>query len=87
MKNQEETGWMESIEWLDSHSIDGWIAKEKLDNKPTMIQTIGRVMLESEDAITVVSTMTEKEDQFSCVMIIPKCSILSRAKLCVKPNE
>lgn len=61
------------ISWLDSKNYAGWHTKDTLV-KPSLIQTLGFLVSEDEDAVVVCSCYSL--DHYANIIVIPRCSIL-----------
>jgi hypothetical protein len=71
------------ITWEDSFSMDNWQTRQGAianTERPMTCQTIGFVLKESKDTITVCHTANE-EDQVCGVMQIPRRCIVKIRKL------
>jgi len=74
---------IEKIVWTDSFSSDKWINIWDIDDEPLLITTIGFVVKESSESISLAST-THSGKMACCIMTIPKCCIKSRSKISTK---
>lgn len=64
------------IRWIDSSSRQGWQKFSTL--KPDVIETIGFVLEETDDYITITDSVADREALFECVdymLTIPKFAI------------
>lgn len=72
----------EVVEWIDACSDHKeWIEADKVDVKIPTIYSIGFLLKETSDALTLVMNRDVENDQVSCVMLIPKKFIVKRTKL------
>lgn len=71
---------LEYILWVDTHSQDEWTYE--IDCTVCHVETIGFVVKETEDCISVTHTRTREEDVTHCCIIhIPKVCIKQRLPL------
>lgn len=71
------------IQWQDSFSMDYWQTRENAINsakEPMTCRTVGYILNETVDSITVCHTINE-EDQVCGVIQIPKRCIVGTNKL------
>ena len=73
------------IEWEDHCQVlpDGggaWLGPEVLSNKPSVIKSIGFVIKEDKDYVTIASCRDE-EDAFKGVSVIIKSCIVKRKRI------
>lgn len=70
------------LEWVDStsHSGNRWEDKERVirHSGVSRCKTIGFVLKEDADQITIINSIDTKYDNVSGDMTIPKCSIRKR---------
>ncbi len=68
------------VSWIDSSGISGWRDKEWLQkfaaNHNLECETVGWVVQESADRMTLSSTLSKATDEVNGNEIIPRCSIL-----------
>lgn len=67
------------LKWLDSHSpnVSGWVSEHELHHGLHIINSVGWVIYEDKESITIASQLTgEDSDDISGVVSIPKCCIL-----------
>ncbi len=70
---------IESIKWIDARSIDGWTDDDDKRLHPSIIETVGQVVKEDDDAVSLAgSADIESPITYCCIMIIPKVCILER---------
>lgn len=67
----------ELIKWVDSYSSDKWVPIDEIDDGELIIVTIGHVVKESGEYVTISSTM-HSNARVCCTISIPKCCIKSR---------
>lgn len=71
------------IEWQDSYSMDYWQSKNNAianSKEPMTCRTIGFILDEGDDSVTVCHTVNE-EDQVCGVIQIPKKCIVNKKRL------
>ena len=69
------------IEWYDSHYIPGW-HREPPMQKPLVCKSVGWLLYESKEAMTIASHITQEDDpQRSGEMTIPRGAIVKVTKL------
>lgn len=71
------------VEWVDSSHSSGWVAAEdaiKLAGD-FKCRTVGFLLVETDEHLTVVQTHTEDVKQVDGVMTIPKVAITKRKYL------
>lgn len=61
------------IDWLDSASVDAWARPEEIPNRSIKVRTVGWVIHEDDDAITVGASIAESS--LSGSITIPQFSI------------
>ena len=64
-----------TIEWLSSSSEEGWINKGNIDVEPLRITTHGSLVVETEEAVCVASSIDATNNVMTGVMLIPKVAI------------
>lgn len=69
------------VKWIDSNiGIGGWSNKEEYAKHAEVCdlncETLGWIIQESKDRITVASSLTNGTNEINGRMIIPKCAIL-----------
>ncbi len=64
--------------WRDSSRTDGWCDRERVDavHGDTIVETIGYVVRDDEDHLSVVHSYTDHE--VLGLICIPVCSIIKR---------
>ena len=63
--------------WTDSSNLCGWHdADEVMDHRPSKITTVGFLVNEGKDFVTI--TAHDGGHEFNSAMCIPKCAILER---------
>jgi hypothetical protein len=70
---------LEYILWLDAHSQDEWT--HDLDCKPVMCATVGILIKETDDCVSITHTKQVETDGVCCTIHIPKVCIVDRKKL------
>lgn len=63
------------IEWIDSVSDGSWRFDEGIDNKCEKVETLGFLVKEDDSCVTIALNHGKVNEQFSCLMTIPKCCI------------
>lgn len=74
---------IEIVDWVDSCSVDAW-EQADIKRKPSMCRTVGFVVFEDEDCLSLASSMAYHDGQPAdcCLtMTIPKTAIRERATL------
>lgn len=72
------------IEWDDASGSDGWIRAEKLiesDDKLARIKTVGYLVHEDKDSITLTMAHDTTNNNFGAFMSVPKSCIRKRKKI------
>ena len=70
---------IELIKWIDARSIDGWTDDDDKRLHPSIIETVGSVVKEDDEAVCLAGSCdVESPISYSCIMIIPKVCILER---------
>lgn len=60
------------VKWLDAQSHDDWMSIEDLEDNLPEIHTVGFLIKESSEMITVVQNYDSSNNQISMVMEIPR---------------
>lgn len=68
------------LEWVDSCAIKGWNRIEGLDLTETKICSIGYLVYEDKNSVTITTSMSTN-NSFMDPLIIPKCSIIKKKVL------
>ena len=69
------------VRWSDAHHASGW-TRDTPDNKPTPCVTVGIILAEDEEAVTVCCSISEEDDPQHCgQMTIPKVCIVSMIEI------
>jgi|VirMetMinimDraft_7_1064189.scaffolds.fasta_scaffold01545_15 hypothetical protein len=71
---------IEHITWLDSSHVSGWHDPANADYEVMTCHSFGVVISEDKHQVSIAGSY-EDIDQVSCVMIIPKSTIVCRATL------
>ncbi len=66
------------IEWEDAVSIDAWTERSEIIPALHLIETVGILVDETDDVVTVALNHDASGDSFSCIINIPKPWIRSR---------
>lgn len=64
------------IEWLDAESIDDWTPAPEIDHTVATVYTVGWLVAESLETVTVALNHDKKNEAHSCIMKIPKGMIV-----------
>ena len=65
------------IRWLDSQSLDQWSEQGEQEVAPALVESIGWIYGETDEAIALAGTRTVT-GQMSGIIVIPKVCILVR---------
>lgn len=69
---------MKKVVWLDSNTRSGWHYPEDQKYGPLKVVTVGHVIKETDEAITLSASVVFGENYQTCdTMTIPICCILS----------
>jgi hypothetical protein len=60
------------IEWNDALSVEGWVNKTEMIGELALIKSVGFLVKESDEIITICVNFDETNDNYSCIMNIPK---------------
>ncbi len=72
----------ELIRWVDSKSTtECWTHLDDVDHKPALIETVGWIIFEDKDVLSVAGSISERTDQCTQGIVIPKPCIKSRRVL------
>ena len=80
-------GKLELVEWIDSHSGNGWTRMEDFDEKAalsmTPLHSVGWAIAENDEALCLAQSVgnPSNTEQFNGTITIPKVAIKSRKKL------
>lgn len=69
------------IEWVDSVRASDWTYVEDVDEKPMDCISVGFLVEETNDSVTIAQNYGIKPEQVCNTMTIPKCSIKSIRKI------
>ena len=69
------------IEWVDSVRASDWTYVEDVDEKPMDCISVGFLLKETEDSVTIAQNYGLKPEQVCNIMTIPKCSIKNIRKI------
>jgi hypothetical protein len=67
------------VEWLDSSEAHGWVRAGNFRSEPLNCLTLGILVSENEESVTVASTVADHggdDEQWSSPMTIPRRSIV-----------
>ncbi len=67
------------VEWLDSCEFSGWRDKDLTGLSLSHVHTVGYLVQETPDSITLV--MNISDDHYGAIWVIPKGSIKSQKKI------
>lgn len=67
------------IRWVDSvgPSFGGWAPEQEIHYKPHTIVTLGHIVRQNKESVTVGLSYDEESKQWDGWVTIPKCSIVS----------
>jgi hypothetical protein len=60
------------IEWNDAQSQDSWIDTLEVRPELAIIKSVGILIHETEDILTIALNNDTTNDKYSCIMHIPK---------------
>lgn len=66
------------VTWLDAESIDGWTEGDQIDHEIAPVVSIGFLLKEDPESITLALNHDTKNDSYSCIMKIPAGMIVNR---------
>ena len=66
------------IEWLDAVSVDAWTDREEIEHQAQPIVSIGILVEENDEVVTLALNHDTARDAYSCIMCIPKGMITRR---------
>lgn len=69
------------VTWKDATSVDEWTSAEEISPECHTIETVGILVAESEEILTVALNHDVSGNSYSCYINIPKAWIVSRRKL------
>ena len=74
------------VTWIDCSGRDGWQSKEQANIVPHTIRTVGYVMEDTDDYLSLVESLVDplKDRQINthgCALAIPKSAIRKRRNL------
>lgn len=75
------------IEWNDAVSADGWSDTSEIEPELALIVTVGILIKETDDIITVGLNQDITNEKHSCIMHIPKPWIKSKRIIKAKINK
>ena len=74
---------VEYVEWTDHVSLDDWTDLDQIKNeKPHTISSVGFIIKDDKEHITLGLNLDRMEDKGSCCMVIEKKNITHREELC-----
>jgi hypothetical protein len=75
---------IEYIEWGDAFSIDAWTpVEDAIDGDYELVESVGFLLSENDDSVTLCLNLREEAGIVSCVMTIPKGMIKSRRQISI----
>lgn len=77
----EQNNIVEYVLWKDACSTDPWTSLEDLDGKCSVIQSVGIVAKETEEAIVLCNSFDMHSGNYCCCINIPKSCVIKRAVL------
>ena len=69
------------IEWVDSARSFDWSLLEEIDNKPVNCISVGFLIENTKEHITIAQNYGFKPEQVCNLITIPKCSVKNIKKL------
>lgn len=74
------------VKWLDSESTNNWKTKKEYldsikDKQVNTCETVGWVLEDTEDTLSVAQSRCKEHDCYDSVMRIPRCCILKMNNL------
>lgn len=72
---------MVSILWRDAASVDDWVSRDDIDHSCSVVKTVGILVNENKDCLTIALNHDLSSDSLSCFIVIPKAWIESREVL------
>ena len=80
------------INWVDSVRASDWTLLEDIDDKPLDCVSVGFLIKETDEQITIAQNYGIKPEQVCNLMTIPRCSIkdikeLKEEKACQKQSN
>ncbi len=78
---------VEIVEWADANSVDAWTSEDEIEAFYHTILTIGMVIKESEEILTMGLNFDTTAENWCCIINIPKINILSRKLISEDKNQ
>lgn len=72
---------IEFIVWRDATSDDAWIPRNDILAIHHLVESVGFVAAETEDAVALSPAHDMTSDNFCCILHIPKCTIVKRVRI------
>lgn len=71
------------VRWIDSHTTHGWHHKEEYDARPAKCESIGYLLSETKDSLTLAQSRSRESGgiPWADFITIPKVSIKKRTEL------
>jgi hypothetical protein len=69
------------LEWVDSASCRGWTEVERIDPSPKVCRSIGFLVMENKEVITIAGHFSDNPDLCNGDITIPKVAIIKRKKI------
>lgn len=66
------------ILWDDAESVDGWTESHLIDHGVTRVQSVGFMLSENPEAVTLALNYDTKNQSYSCIMKIPTGMIVEK---------
>ena len=67
---------MVEVHWLDSAEMPGWqLEDDAQEQRPLMVRTVGLLLHENDDCVTVAASVTEQGGP-NAPLSIPRCAII-----------
>lgn len=67
--------------WTDAESVDAWTHSNDLDHTITPIESVGWLIADTAESVTLALNHDTKNGNYSCIMKIPKGMVNSRKTL------
>jgi hypothetical protein len=71
------------VEWVDPRSVDAWTTIAELQAEPVPCETVGYVVRETDDALTIAGTVFADMESACCMIVIPRSCVRKVSDLTV----
>lgn len=68
------------ILWEDAASKDAWVEADDFETSCPLIESMGFLVEENENAVSLALNNDQENKSFSCIIVIPKGTIISRVQ-------